>query len=413
MRRKNDGFLEHFGSVILLALLCLTFLLPLGCAVSSSTLTGSPAGQSALGSNTVQPQFFGMDVMDDQHFPPINIGSQRLWDSGVCWSLLEPQKGTFQWGMLDAEVATAQNRGVDVLLTLGQTPAWASSNPGAQSSYGAGASAPPANIADWDSYVQAVATRYKGKIAAYELWNEPSSNAYWTGSVQQMVQLSADAYRIVKSIDPDAVVVSPAGDQDWLAQFLQAGGGAYVDAIGYRLSPAPDAPEAAVQLATSVRSIMSANGAGSKPLWNTAISWTPTVSFSSDDEKASFVARSLIVNASIGVARLDWYAWDNHSSVSLNLTDGNYQPTEAAYAYQQVEQWLAGAAMNGCSPDAELTWKCQISCAGKAAWIVWNHDDSVSVSTMGMSTETDLNGNQQDVSGENSISVGDMPVLLQ
>lgn len=413
MQRKKDNFLEHIGSLALLALLCLAFLLPVGCAVTSSTLTGSPTGQSTTGPNSVQARFFGMDVMSDQHFPGITIGSQRLWDSGVSWSALEPQKGAFQWTLLDSEVATAQNAGADIMLTLGQTPAWASSNPDAPSSYGAGAAAPPASMPDWDSYVTAVATRYKGKIAAYELWNQPSSSVYWTGSVQQMVAMSADAYKIIKGIDPNAVVVSPSGDQNWLTQFIQAGGGASVDAIGYQPGPTAGAPESTVQLAASLRAVLSANDAGSKPLWNTADSGPAPDSLSSDDEKAAFVARSLIVNASVGLTRLYWYAWDANGSGTLNLTDGNYQPTEAANAYQQVEQWLTGAVMNGCSPDAELTWKCQISRDGKVAWIVWNPEESVSVSTMQMSTEIDIHGNQQDISAENSVAVGDMPVLLQ
>lgn len=55
-----------------------------------------------------------------------------------------------------------------VLFTLGQTPAWASSSPSEPSVYGPGRGSPPKNVADWSAFVAAMARRYKGRIDAYE-----------------------------------------------------------------------------------------------------------------------------------------------------------------------------------------------------------------------------------------------------
>jgi beta-glucosidase/6-phospho-beta-glucosidase/beta-galactosidase len=41
----------------------------------------------------------------------------------------------------------------------------------------------------WRTFVRAVATRYKGQIEAYEIWNEPNLKMFWTGSVEQLVTI--------------------------------------------------------------------------------------------------------------------------------------------------------------------------------------------------------------------------------
>ncbi len=344
-----------------------------------------------------------MDVLNEQNWPGISFGSQRLWNSGTSWAEVEPERGVYNWSTLDIAVANAENNGTALLLTLGMAPGWAAPS----------ATTAPAQMSDWDAYVSSVVTRYQGRIAAYEIWNEPSSSAYWTGTPSQMLALASDAYRIIKGIDAKAEVVSPGGDQNFLTEFLQGGGAAFVDVVGYHLSPSPEAPETVVSLAQSVQNIMGMYGAAAKPLWNTANSWGEPATFSTEDDKAAFVARSLVLNASSGVGRVFWYAWDDDTGTTLNLSDSAHQPTEAGYAYQQVEQWLSGAAMNGCSSDSDSTWRCQLSRGGRPAWIVWNPVNAVAVSTMGMSAVIDLKGNQQDISGAENITAGAMPVLLQ
>ncbi|TCK71897.1 hypothetical protein [Acidipila rosea] len=413
MQPNSKPHLEQLGGALLLLFLCLLFFFPLGCAVSTSGLTSASAALAATSAGTIQPQFFGMDILHQSHWPSIPIGSQRLWNNGVSWAEIEPQRGVFKWALLDQEVENAQTAHVSLMLTLGMTPSWASSNPGLPSTYGAGATAAPGSMSDWDDYIQAVVSRYKGRIAAYELWGDPSSATCWSGTVQQLAALSADAYQTIKATDPAAKVVSPGGDQNFLEQFLQSGGGSYVDIIGYPLTPTPDAPESVIGLVQSVRNIMTTYNIASRPIWNTADAWSSPASFATGDDQAAIVARSLILNASANIDRVFWYAWDNNRPSAIQFTDSNYQPTAAAYALQQVEQWLSGANINGCSPDAESTWRCQISRNGTPAWIVWNPQTDVSASTMGMSTMTDLKGNQRDISNQQNITATAMPVLLQ
>jgi hypothetical protein len=390
-----------------------------GCAtgVGSGVNSAAQQNQAATGTGVVAPQFFGMVVKSVTQQPAVPVGSRRLWDSGVSWAQLEPAPGVFNWSTLDQEVASAQGAGLEVTLTLGMTPAWASSEPALASSYGLGATAMPANLADWDRYVTAVVTRYKGRIAFYEVWNNPTDATYWSGASAQlgsdMAQLSAHAAADVHTADAGAKLVAPALDAQSMAQFLAAGADSSVDVYAGAFSLAGQAPEAAVAEIQSLRSAMLNTNAETKPLWNDQPSWTlPSASLSAADQ-AAYAARALVLNAAFGVSRLSWYAWDENANTALQLTDSNGGPTDAAIAYNVMEGWLSGAAINGCSASAAQMWSCQLVRDGRPAWILWDPSGSVQASGMGMSTITDLEGNQQAIGAAGSVTVGAAPVLLQ
>jgi hypothetical protein len=55
-------------------------------------------------------------------------------------------------------------------------------------------------LADWKEYVRMVATRYKGVIHHYEIWNEPNVRTDFSGSVAVMLQLSQAAYDVLKGL---------------------------------------------------------------------------------------------------------------------------------------------------------------------------------------------------------------------
>jgi hypothetical protein len=148
--------------------------------------------------------FFGMNInhMHDEGnipWPAVPLGAYRTWDSGIVWATIEPKKGQFDWTRLDKDVAEAGKRGVQILLTLGFTPQWASSDPENKSSaYGApGATAPPVDINDWKRFIRAVATRYKGRIHGYEVWNEPDGAGFYSGTPSQMAQLEKATREVV------------------------------------------------------------------------------------------------------------------------------------------------------------------------------------------------------------------------
>lgn len=338
---------------------------------------------------------FGLHIL--HHFvppytpwPAVPFGSLRLWDTYTAWPNLEPAKGKWNFEGLTEYVSLAERHDVSVLLTLGLTPRWASNRPEERSYYGPGEAAKPKSTAQWQNYVYAVATHFKGSVHDYEVWNEPNSKGFYSGSVAEMVQLASAAYTAVKQADPTDIVVSPAaagaGSLGWFDQYLKAGGAKYADAIGYHFYVNPAPPEEMVTLIRQVEQIMHNDGAGNKPLWDTETGWAiqnrqsvvepaPGHGFNSvvlsEDAAAAYVARAYILSWASGVSRLYWYAWDNWN---MGLVDRDGKTLKApAIAYGQVENWLVGATMTSCGSDAAGTWTCTITRpGGYRGWIMWN-----------------------------------------
>ena len=61
---------------------------------------------------------------------------------------------------------------------------------------------------EWRNYVRAVAEHYKGRIRAYEIWNE-QDGGFWrpAPNAAQYTELLKIAYREIKAVDPDATVI--------------------------------------------------------------------------------------------------------------------------------------------------------------------------------------------------------------
>jgi hypothetical protein len=192
--------------------------------------------------------------MEPRVWPVAPIGALGK-GAGLSWRYLEPARGTYKWYGTDKYVEAAQRHGVDFLYTFEATPQWASARPNEPCTSGKiGCAAPPADIQDWDDFVTALVTRYKGRIKIYELWNEPTTQLEWSGSYGDMVRLAKSAYRIIKSLDHDAIVLTPAPSahgyqpraitspiqHEWMRQYLQAGGASFADGGSWHAYPLPN-----------------------------------------------------------------------------------------------------------------------------------------------------------------------------
>lgn len=327
-------------------------------------------------------------------WPPVGFGSWRLWDAYTTWPMLEPQRGQWDFKRLDKYVAMARLTGVDILLPLGLSPAWASARPDEPSAYKPGNAAEPANIADWQNYVRTVAERYKGKIRYYELWNEPNLRNFYSGSVETMLELARETYAILKQVDSRNVLAAPAvtegGKQlDWLDRYLALGGGQFMDVLSHHFYVPREAPEHMLQIVADVRKIMTRHGVAYKPLWNTETGWwmengdgtdsrpAPFTTWKKLDleEAASYVSRSLILGWAAGLERFYWFAWDNHSMGLIEPSTKALKP--AGQAFARTREWLQGSVMTGCEL-ADGVWICTLNHpAGGKARIVWHESEEV------------------------------------
>jgi hypothetical protein len=396
--------------------LILTFFIAfLGSAFASDLQTPKAA---------IPASYFGMHIHHLAYpgptpWPNVPVPQWRLWDANVTWADLQPAKGQWRFENLDGYVSLAKQHGTGLLLTLGGSPTWASAKPQLQSSYYPGFTAEPANIEDWREYVRTVVARYKGRIQAYEIWNEPNLTDFWSGSIDQMLMLTREASQIIRNVDPQALVVSPSATTaygiPWLAEFLKKGGGQYVDVIGFHFYvEAQLPPEEMLTIIQRVQQVLADNGLADKPVWNTETGWLPPAKFDSDELAAAFLARAYIVNWAAGVQRFYWYAWDNQYVRLITYKEDTRTVTPAGRAYEIIQRWIVGTTMNGCTESAEHTWTCQLKRNGKSQWIVWNTQGKRKFDlprTWSAASATLLLEDSQPLKAA-SIDIGPVPTLL-
>lgn len=171
------------------------------------------------------------------------------------WRNIEQDaKGQFAWTEPDRIVDSVRANGLRLIARVDNQPRWASSSitfPG---------SGPPDNLQDWTDYLTALASRYRGRIDAYEIWNEPNLAREWGGRPPDPLaytRLLKASYAAIKAADPGALVVtagmSPTTtssneamrDLDFYRGMYAAGAkGAYdilgVHATGFRADPCAD-----------------------------------------------------------------------------------------------------------------------------------------------------------------------------
>jgi len=372
---------------VLLGLFCI-FIVGEALACKDPLPHGAPTDAGVVHleppSHAVQQSYFGMHIhraSSTTPWPAVPFGSWRLWDARTTWPDIEPQRGSWNFSVLDAYLKLAKAHHVQVLLPLGLSPKWASARPYESSIFGPGKAAEPRILSDWDEYVRKVAEHCKGKVQAYEIWNEPNFNVFWSGDTATMVELTRRAYQIIKHVDPKASIVSPSATasqrgNDWLKGFLAKGGGSYVDVIGFHFYA--ETPEKMVPLIAEVRQTMATNGIGAMPLWNTETGWSKPKPFPSEELGAAYLVRAYLLNWAAGVQRLYWYAWDNHGFSTIQSTYADDRTlTPAGQAFATVQTWLIGVQLQSCDMDAEHTWTCSLHGAHADRWVIWNPDREI------------------------------------
>jgi hypothetical protein len=396
--------------------------------LQASELGGISAAKSA--EPNLRPLQFSLDFVGmhtlspSRHWPDIPFGSIR--PAGTSWGALEPAKGQFDWHSLDTWVAQSQIHHVQLDYVFVNTPQWASTRPN-EGCIGKkfGCAAPP-NLDDWTAFVTALATRYRGKISSYELWNEPNASGFWTGTPEQMVELAAHAYPIIKSIDPSAIVTTPAvsstgwplSHEVWLDQYLAAGGGKYADVIawhGYagRNDRPSLPPEELSEQIRALRRVLAKHNLAQMPIWNTEGGWGKDAQLPDQNAQAAFLTKWYLINFTNGIARAYWYQWDNAEWGTL-WRDGS-GVTPAGKAAQQIIAWLGGttaAAPCRLSQDSKI-WECDLQKGSKLYRVVWSSTaESTFSNVAGAVSITTLDGSRN-AADRKPITVTSQPLLLE
>jgi polysaccharide biosynthesis protein PslG len=377
-------------------------------------------------SGPVPSTFFGNTIMDSRDWPSIPFGTLGK-QPGVQWPYVEQTRGNFNWTRLDPYVAEANAHGVSLVYTSSYVPPWAAADQSSCRPYAyqtTVCTSTVANIADWQNFVTALVTRYKGRIQVYELWNEPSCLCTFTGTVAQLVALTQAEHDIIRSIDPAALIIGPTMqgyESAYLDSYFAAGGTTDIDAVGMHSSPNPNNDFAEFMMGsvtTGIKSVMEKYGLSSKQLWNTENDWGSDAFLTNPDAQAAFVARDLLLNWNVGVTRDYWYAWDN-SGVGT-LWSPQTGVVKAGIAYEQVESWMKGATIAPCSLNGstnvyQALYTCDLTLStGNQAQAVWNTGGSLPYTAPSQFTQyRDLSGNTYSVPLNQQVTIGLKPILLE
>jgi hypothetical protein len=295
------------------------------------------------------------------------------------WREIEPTQDQFHWQATDQIVAGAEYYGLDLVARLDQHPAWASK-------VSLGLNAPPDNLEDYRDFVERLVKRYKGRIRAYIIWNEPNLAIEWGGQRPDPVAFTGllrVGYEAVKASDPEALVIaaglaptnsnddSAMDDRLFLQAMYEAGAGAYFDILGahpYSFGQAPTAPQGdsehpAFGRLAELRAILEENGDGHKPVWITEMGWTIEPPPEQADIGVTLEQQADYLVEALGVIRRDW-PWVELVTVwnlstpragdpfgGYSLLDFSGQPRPAYEAWQRA---AGNREARGFPPPAEI-----------------------------------------------------------
>ncbi len=257
----------------------------------------------------------------------------------VSWRELETTKGNIVYGDLDSAVSSLDAIGVKVLLTLTNAPAWARDS---QDENG-----PPKDLADFNTFVTAIATHYKGVVDAYEIWNEPNLRRNWNCNRRMCdtdyVELLRGASQALTTTDDAAIVISAGlaptrfndrvnaiNDRVFMESLLSRGA-TLIDAVGAHPGGWANPPDATcceqpIGVSThfedgvfyfkdnieAYRALMVKYNVANKPLWITKFGWGTSedtappsqinifVSYTSLTEQAIYVPRAYEIGDATG-----------------------------------------------------------------------------------------------------------------
>lgn len=300
-----------------------------------------------------------------------------------AWRDIEaPAKGEYNWYRPDRIVQQANEAGLKLLVRIDHQPLWsvlALEDEGKPITN----NQPPANYQDFGDFCFALASNYKGRIQAYQVWNEPNLNREWGDQIPnpaEYTELLRVCYQGIKSADPNAIVVSaglaPTGgpmpqampDDEFLRGMYEAGASNYFDALGlnapgYKAPPTLSPEEGLNEIwgghrwnvfrhVEDMREIMVANGDAEKQIVILETGWIlqqdlhPSYTWHGVTEQQQ--AEYLV--GAYQFARENWQPWIG-PIFTIYMSDATWTPEE------HEQYWWAIVLPDGTQRPAYLALK--------------------------------------------------------
>ena len=352
-----------------------------GSASADPTATGPAA-------DTVPASLVGMHIegAEGEAWASAPFGALRLWDNGTAWSQIELEPGVYKWDNLEGILANAASKGMtDILMVLGTTPEWNAKVVGPDDYPQPGAASAPKDLDAWDAWVTEVATRYKGRITSYQIWNEANLKQFWGGTPEEMAELTKRAYDIIKKIDPAALVVSASPSTRLTSAFDRffpaylkalAAKGWPIDVVGIHTYPGADGdPVARGLLIEAAQKALVAADAPDLPMWDTELNYGlagPGPDLAKQEitgaKAAGWVVRTYIDDLRYNVARSYWYIWTQKPYDLLGIQA--YPGSDAEQGFFALDNWVIGSVFDGCTEAAGAV-TCDFTRDGQKTVVAW------------------------------------------
>lgn len=279
MRRTDSPHREqgHSGRTILLV-----------CLLAILSLAAAPAAHGA--EKGLQTDLsWKAPAADEPRTMEALAGTGVQWIRlDISWRKTERTQGVYdaaELAMTDRAMELAERVGAKIIMAVSETPAWASGSTAINT--------PPRDNADFARFVGEMVERYKGRVAGWEIWNEPNHPRFWSPSPDagQYARLLKAAAPAVRANDPGAKVLFAGlahNDYPYLEQAYAAVPdlGDYFDVMATHpytksgQSPAivdrrPDGRMTTTSFLAieEVREVMLDHG-DDKPIWLTEMGWS-------------------------------------------------------------------------------------------------------------------------------------------
>ena len=402
-----------------------------GGAANPTPTSAAPSVAPSIAADAVQPTLVGMHIegVEAEAWASAPFGALRLWDNGTAWSQIELEKGKYKWDNLEGALNNAEAKGMkDIMMVLGTTPEWAARDftdtvyppyPGAHSA--------PKDFADWDNWVTAVVSRYKGRITSYEIWNEANLADFFSGTPEEIAELTARAYEIIKDIDPAAIVVSAspalrltkAFDKFYPAYLKALAAKDWpIDVLAIHTYPTGEGdPVARGVLIDIVKKVITAAGApADMPLWDTELNYglagpgpIPKTEITGA-KAAGWVVRTYIDDLRYGIARSYWYIWSLRPIPLLGIQA--LPGTDAEQGFFALENWVVGSTFDGCD-EAGGAVTCNFSRDGQKSVVAWAQaGEAPYTAPAGTQLVCDPLANCQESAADAQITLTEVPVRI-
>ena len=175
-----------------------------------------------LGCETIDREYADFNAYKE-YLPALGIKRIRLQGG---WARTEKDPGIYDFAWLDQIIDDARSRGLEIWLETDY------GNPGYEGGGGrtlkGGFPTSEKALAAWDKWVELMATRYKGKVRDWAMWNEPEINKQH--KPVDIADFNIRTAEIIKRIIPDARIgalslasINPKFLEDCLQRFSDKG----------------------------------------------------------------------------------------------------------------------------------------------------------------------------------------------